>query len=219
MRALVAELTDKPVFLVSSHAHWDHVGSNFQFDERWIHEAEADAATLIQGIPNEKLQRGFAPELLTAPLPEGFNIETVTIPPAAPTNVMHDGHRFELGGRVLEVLHCPGHSTGGIALLDAGNGALFSADVAYAGALYVFDPVDLPVYAASLQRLADFAPSLSAVYPAHDASPIDPAMLPRMAEAVNSVVNGLEPTGQEGDVARWEFDGFALQMWGMPTST
>jgi glyoxylase-like metal-dependent hydrolase (beta-lactamase superfamily II) len=219
MRALVAELTDKPVFLVSSHAHWDHVGSNFQFDERWIHEAEADAATLIQGIPNEKLQRGFAPELLTAPLPEGFDIETVTIPPAAPTNVMQDGHRFDLGGRVLEVLHCPGHSPGGIALLDAGNGALFSADVAYAGALYVFDPADLPVYVASLQRLGDLAPSLNAVYPAHDASPINPAMLSRMAEAVNSVANGLEPTGQEGNVARWEFDGFALQMWGMPAST
>jgi glyoxylase-like metal-dependent hydrolase (beta-lactamase superfamily II) len=218
MRALVEELTDKPVFLISSHAHWDHVGCNFQFDERWIHEAEADASTLLQGVPNEKLRRGFAPELLTAPLPEGFDIQTVTIPPAPPTAVMRDGHRFDLGGRALEVLHCPGHSPGGIALLDAGNRALFSADVAYAGALYVFEPAELPVYQASLQRLADLAPSLDAVYPAHDASPIDPGILPRMAEAVRQVVDGLDPKGREGDIARWEFDDFALQIWGMPAS-
>jgi glyoxylase-like metal-dependent hydrolase (beta-lactamase superfamily II) len=131
---------------------------------------------------------------------------------------MQDGHRFDLGGRVLEVLHCPGHSPGGVALLDAANGGLFSTDVAYAGALYVFEPEELPVYQASLQRLADLAPSLRAVYPAHDASPIDPDILPRMAEAVDRVVDGLEPTSREGDVGRWEFDGFALQMWGLPTS-
>ncbi|HEV2074367.1 MAG TPA: MBL fold metallo-hydrolase, partial [Thermomicrobiales bacterium] len=130
--------------------------------------------------------------------------------------VMEDGHHFDLGGRGLEVLHCPGHSPGGIALLDRANWALFSTDVAYAGALYVYDPANLPTYQASLQRLADLVPILSAVYPAHDASPIKPALLLGMAQGVRDAMDGMEPSSRAGDMARYEFDGFALQVWGMP---
>ncbi|HEV2073499.1 MAG TPA: MBL fold metallo-hydrolase [Thermomicrobiales bacterium] len=216
LRALVESLTDRPVFLVNSHAHWDHIGCNRQFDERWIHEAEADAATLVDGVGNERLRHAFAPEGLTGPLPEGFDVETFVIPPAVPTGVMEDGHHFDLGGRGLEVLHCPGHSPGGIALLDRANGALFSTDVAYAGALYVYEPANLLTYQASLQRLADLAPTLHAVYPAHDASPIEPAMLPGMAQGVRDAMDGMEPSSRAGDMARYEFDGFVLQVWGMP---
>ncbi len=216
MRALVESLTGKPVFLVNSHAHWDHIGCNRQFDERWIHQAEANAATLVGGVGNERLRRAFSPEGLTGPLPEGFDVETFVIPPVPPTDVMEDGHRFDLGGRVLEVLHCPGHSPGGIALLDRAKRALFSTDVAYAGALYVYGPFHLATYQASLQRLADLSPMLNAVYPAHDNSPIEPAMLPRMAQRVRDAIDGMEASSREGDMARYEFDGFALQVWGMP---
>jgi glyoxylase-like metal-dependent hydrolase (beta-lactamase superfamily II) len=215
MGALVDSLTDLPVFVVNSHAHWDHIGGNRHFDEIWIHEAEAEAPIIVNGAPNERLRRAFPPEGLTGPLPDGFDVETVTFPPTAITGTVTDGHRFDLGGRVLEVLHGPGHSPGGISLLDAARGALFSADVAYAGVLYVYDPADLPIYHASLIRLADLAPDLHAVYPAHDASPIDPAMLTRMVQGTGDVIRGLEPTSRDGDMARYDFDGFALQVWGM----
>lgn len=219
MRALVESLTDRLVFLVSSHAHWDHIGCNHQFDERWVHEAEANATTLMEGVANERIRRAFAPEGLTGPLPKGFDVESFVIPPAPPTGIVHDGHRFDLGGRVLEVIHCPGYSSGGIALLDAARGMLFSADVAYAGALYVYDPALLPTYHASLQRLAALAPDLRAVYPAHDASPIEPALLPAMADGIADVISGLKPSSREGDMARYDFNGFTLQVWGMPESS
>src|SRR6478672_11535818 len=41
IRAVVYELTDRPVTLLNSHAHWDHLGGNWRFDGIWIHEAEA----------------------------------------------------------------------------------------------------------------------------------------------------------------------------------
>jgi glyoxylase-like metal-dependent hydrolase (beta-lactamase superfamily II) len=216
MGALVAELTAKPVVVVLSHAHWDHVGGNRHFDEIWIHEAEAGAPTIVDGVPNARLRRAFAPELLTGPLPDGFDVETAAFPPTRLTGTFRDGHRFDLGGRVLEIIEGPGHSPGGISLLDRANGALFSADVAYAGVLYVYDPADLPVYDASLRRLAGLVPDLTAVYPAHDASPIAPAMLEHIADGVDEVLDGRVPSRLEGDMARYDFDGFALQVWGMP---
>ena len=214
MRALTDELTDRPVVVVNSHAHWDHIGGNRQFGEIWIHEGEADA--LLTGVPKERLRRAFAPSNLTGPLPPGIDPMTISFPPTPATGTMRDGHRFDLGGRTLEVVHGPGHSPGGISLLDAGNGALFSTDVAYAGALYVYDPAELPVYHTSLSRLADLAPDLEAVYPAHGASPISPALLPRMRDGVATVMAGRPPERTEGDMARYDFDGFALQVWGMP---
>lgn len=213
MRALVDELTDRPVIVVNSHAHWDHIGGNRQFGEIWIHEAEAKA--LLAGVPNAKLRRAFAPENLTGPLPDGVEPATISFPPTPATGTVRDGHRFNLDGRTLEVIHGPGHSPGGISLLDAGGGALFSTDVAYAGALYVYDPADLPVYHASLSRLADLARDLEAVYPSHGASPISPALLPEMRDGVAAVIDGLPPHRTDGDMARYDFDGFALQVWGM----
>jgi glyoxylase-like metal-dependent hydrolase (beta-lactamase superfamily II) len=216
MRALVGELTDLPVFLVSSHAHLDHIGCNSYFGTRWIHEAEAKDLRLIDGVPNERYRKLFAPEGLTGPLPDGFDVDTAFLPPAPPTDVMEDGHRFDLGGRVLEVLHLPGHSPGGIALLDRESRALFSADIAYGGVLYVFNPADLPTYHDSLQRLAGLAGEIDVVYPAHDASPIGPDILPRMAEAIDKIIGGMQPAGRQDDMAQWQFDGFAVRVWGMP---
>jgi len=214
LRSLIEGMTDRPVVVVNSHAHWDHVGGNRQFDEIWIHGTEAEA--LANGVPNAKLRRAFEPENLTGPLPVGVDPATIAFPPKPATGILRDGHRFELGSRTLEVIHGRGHSPGGISLLDAGNGALFSSDVAYAGVLYVYDPAELPAYLVSLSRLADLAPGLRSVYPSHDASPISPDLLPAMRDGVAAVIDGLPPGRTEGEMARYDFDGFALQVWGMP---
>jgi len=61
---------------------------------------------------------------------------------------------MDLGDRVLEVMHTPGHSPGGIALWEAATGILFSGDIVYDGPLiedtYHSDPDD---YIASMKRL------------------------------------------------------------------
>ncbi|HEV2066247.1 MAG TPA: MBL fold metallo-hydrolase, partial [Thermomicrobiales bacterium] len=180
IREVVDRLTDLPILVVNSHAHWDHIGDNHRFEEIWIHEAESDA--LQSGVGNAVLRRWFQPVHLTGPLPDGVSADTINIPPSTPTGTVRDGQVIDTGARLLEVWHCPGHSPGGIVLVDHASGALFSTDVAYAGALYVYGAADLPVYQRSLHRLAALAPDLKAVYPSHGESPISPRMLPRMAE-------------------------------------
>src|SRR5829696_4830963 len=78
--AVVRELTDKPVTVLLSHAHWDHIGGNTGFSELLIHRAEAN--TLPAGYPNERMQRWFAPEQLSGPLPPGVTVESLVIPPS-----------------------------------------------------------------------------------------------------------------------------------------
>ncbi len=62
--------------------------------------------------------------------------------------------RFDLGGRVLEVTGIPGHHPASIAIYDAWTGFLLTGDTVYPGRLYA---PDFPAFAASLERLAEFA--------------------------------------------------------------
>jgi glyoxylase-like metal-dependent hydrolase (beta-lactamase superfamily II) len=65
---------------------------------------------------------------------------------------------IDLGGRVLDVIPIPGHQTASIALYDRLTGNLLTGDSLYPGRLYV-NGADVPTYAASAQRLADFVRS------------------------------------------------------------
>jgi len=199
IRELVETLTNKPVTVINSHAHWDHVGGNHLFDEIWIHPAEA--GELPNGYPNARMRGWFKPASLTGPLPEDLDLATLDIPPSVATGMLHEGQRFDLGNRTLEVLHCPGHSPGGVVLLDRANGILFSTDVAYAGYLYAYAGDWLRTYHASLMRLASLAPDLRVLYPSHNQSPISSGLLPRMADLLAHVIDGQPPDSVNGDVA------------------
>jgi glyoxylase-like metal-dependent hydrolase (beta-lactamase superfamily II) len=64
------------------------------------------------------------------------------------------GH-IDLGGRVVDVIPIPGHNDASIALYDRLTGNLLTGDSLYPGRLSVSE-ADLPAFAASAQRLADF---------------------------------------------------------------
>ncbi|MCT2399617.1 MBL fold metallo-hydrolase [Novosphingobium mangrovi (ex Huang et al. 2023)] len=64
--------------------------------------------------------------------------------------------RFDLGGRVLDIIPTPGHEPGHIMVYDGRTRLLFSGDMLYPGRLYV--PVDqFDAFHASADRLAAFA--------------------------------------------------------------
>jgi glyoxylase-like metal-dependent hydrolase (beta-lactamase superfamily II) len=63
---------------------------------------------------------------------------------------------FDLGGRVLEIMGCPGHHEASIAVYDPRSGFLVTGDTVYPGRLYV---EDLPAFTASLDRLVAFTSS------------------------------------------------------------
>ncbi len=204
IREVVDSLMDRPVTVLLSHAHWDHIGGNGLFDDLLIHPAEADV--LPEGFPNDRLQKWFAPEQLTGPLPPGITVESLAIPPSQATGELADGQVIDLGGRRLEVLHCPGHSPGGVVFLDRANGVLFSTDLAYRGFLYAYRGKSLGIYLDSLHKLASLAHDLRTVYPSHNDSPLEPDVLVACADIMRRVVDGAEPDDVRGDVAGYMGD-------------
>lgn len=209
--AVVRSLTDLPVTVINSHAHWDHIGGNAAFDEIWIHEAEAGG--LVHGVTNDILRPWFAPERLRGPLPPGVSAETISYPPTPPTGTLTGGEEIDLGERGLEVIHAPGHSPGGIALWDEANRVLFTTDVAYPCTLYVYHRDDLATYLRSFNRLVELDPRPVAVYGSHCDVEMPVGMLTAQRAAIAAIADGLEPTRElpDGNL-RWEFDGFALEL-------
>lgn len=214
IRAVVEAITPLPVTLLNSHAHWDHVGGNWRFEEIWIHAAEA--ADLQHPRDNAFLRRQFAPDMVTGPLPTGVTLESLAIPPTTATRLLQGGETIDLGRRQLRVLHAPGHSPGGVVVVDDDNGFVLSTDVVYAGDLYAYTAgSDLTIYHTTLQRLAAISAPLRALYPSHNDSPIAPDIVVRMADGMAQILAGRAPDDAADGRARHAFDGFAVLVpWG-----
>lgn len=188
-------LFDKPLTAVATHTHLDHVGSLHEFHDRIAHKAEAD--TLEKPSDNFSMLRSEHPvEMIAAlesagyvvdpcfvtalPRPD-FNLSQFHCPPAPATRRVDEGDVIDLGDRVFEVLHLPGHSPGSIGLWEAATATLFSGDAVYDGPLLDNIPgSDIPAYLATMRRLEQLP--ARTVHGGHDPS-FDGARLRQLARA------------------------------------
>jgi len=156
LREHVPLLNEGLVAAVASHAHFDHIGCHDEFEERWIHGAEADI--LANPTPQNTLADPYVTqmrmELFTALPSEPFDPDTYNVPAAPSTALLTDGQIIDLGDRQLEVIHTPGHSPGGIGLWEDATGIFIAGDIVYDGEL-VEDTYhsNMDDYIASMERL------------------------------------------------------------------
>ncbi|WP_059026364.1 MBL fold metallo-hydrolase [Gabonibacter massiliensis] len=111
----------KPVALLDTHLHIDHIfGNDFMFNEYglsaqahpadafWVEDAEKYAAMLgVRGIT----------------------------PPPALGDLLEDGQIVRFGHSELEVIHVPGHSPGGVCFYSKKDKLLISGDVLFEGSV------------------------------------------------------------------------------------
>ncbi len=210
---LVRGITDRPITVVNSHYHWDHVGDNHRFGCIAIHAVESHL--LEQDAPEQTLREAMRAENFWGQAPPDFDRGTYRIIPSKADQLLDDGDVLELGGRRLQVLHTPGHSPGSICLWSEDEGLLFTGDTVYAGPLYVqFGDSDFPTYRQSMKRLADLASGLRLVLPGHNWTPLEPAILQEIAEKFEQIGAGIADywlmESQWGLLRRYEFMQFSV---------
>jgi len=108
----------KPVAIVNTHAHLDHIGGIQELKEKY-------------GIP---LLLHEADEPLLRSAPEHarfFGVAEPTVP--AVDRRLSDGDVLDFGGIRLEVLHTPGHSPGSVSLVAGGR--VFVGDTLFEGSI------------------------------------------------------------------------------------
>ncbi|MCJ7667309.1 MAG: MBL fold metallo-hydrolase [Anaerolineae bacterium] len=215
IREEVMALTERPITVVNSHSHWDHVGDNCRFPLIAIHYAEAHL--LREGVSSEELRREMRAEMFLQPPPVGFNPSQYKVSPSRASLLLDEGSLLDLGKRTLTVLHTPGHSPGSISLLEEEEGLLFSGDTAYAGPLYAQLPEsDFDLYRESMERLAGLVPQLSLLLPSHNVTPLDPAILTEMAKGFGQIASGEATYEYEsspwGRIRNYRFERFSVYL-------
>ena len=213
IKAVVDQLTDKPVTVLNSHTHFDHIGGNFQFD-KVVSVSTPFSIANSHGVDNDMVKTEASAEALCKGLPEGVTRASHRIRPFTIAATIKEGDVIDLGNRRLEVLQVPGHTDDAIALLDRKAGFLWTGDTFYEGPIWLYFPeTDLAAYRKSIARLAALAPQLSALFPAHGTPKASPALLLEAQKAFELILQGKATPGptREGAVT-FEFEGFGFRM-------
>jgi glyoxylase-like metal-dependent hydrolase (beta-lactamase superfamily II) len=216
LRALVEGLTAKPLTVVNSHAHFDHMGGNWQFGAVHAADHPVARARITRGLGPARVAEHMGPDQFSRPWPSGFDPAGYEIRGAAHIPA-GEGQVFDLGGRAFEVLATPGHSPDSLMLLDRENSILLTGDTFYPAALYTHLEAedglasDFEVYRATMNRLARDYGRVARLYTSHN-EPVQPgAKLTLAAAAFEAVAAGGRPFREDARGLRlYEFDGFAL---------
>jgi len=155
------------ITVLNTHWHFDHIGSNHQFEnvgislkEKWLVE---------KNVPNEILKGA-----LTEPFPDNFNPDTYYIRGSKAAFTIDDGDIFDLGSRQLEVIATPGHSEGSMSFLDSKTGILFSGDLLLKGDFLHIQYTESSIddYIESLEKLEGRIKDIKTIFPSHGEVPI-----------------------------------------------
>ena len=144
----------KPVKMINTHCHIDHIlGTAF------LHH-QFNLPFLVHPLEEP---------LLTASTAQGEFFGLEVQPPPKPSGFLNEGDSVSFGNSVMEVMHIPGHSPGGIVLLNREQKYLLTGDVLFQGSI---GRTDLPggdydsLVSSIRQKLLVLDPE-TRVYPGH----------------------------------------------------
>jgi glyoxylase-like metal-dependent hydrolase (beta-lactamase superfamily II) len=212
VKAVTAELTRLPIIVLNSHTHDDHVGGNWEFST--VYGIDSDFTRANAKGSRVDAQAEITPDQICGALPKGFDSKAYATRPWKIAAYTHDGDRFDLGGRTLEVIATPGHTPDAISLIDRANGLLFTGDSYYPAPIWLFRPeTDLDAYARSIRRLAALAPEVKVVIGAHNVPVASPTVLARLVVAFDEVRTGkIQPSPDSPGKVLYKVDDISFLM-------
>ena len=191
LNAYCRTLTDKPVKVVNTHGHWDHVGGNFNFDSCYMHPRDIKLfQECIRVTPEQVFEaakqssKDEYKDLLKCD--ENFaGTHPVKVYPVI------EGDVFDLGGRRVEVVEAGGHTQGSIVLIDDKTRFCFSGDACNGNTLVEFDhSLPVNVYLKNLEHLKTFASRFDMMYGGHEI--FDNTIIDEGIETASRVIAGTD---------------------------
>jgi len=205
IKAIVARLTSRPIVVLNSHTHNDHVGGNWQFP--FVFGMDTAFTRANAKGSREDAQAEIGKDQFCGALPKTFDPAKYATKPWKISLFVHDGFRINLGGRTVEIIATPGHTPDALSLVDRENGLLFTGDTLYAGGdIWLYRPeTDLPAYLASIKKLVALAPQIKLVLGAHNIPAAPPSVLAQLDAAIHTVLDGNVPAkSANGDQAFYQ---------------
>ncbi len=208
---IVQELTDLPITVINSHTHYDHIGSNHEFDNILAMDTAYTHKWAEQGWSHEQVAHEVEPEAFCNRHLEHRDVSNYHIKPFRISGYIRNGSILDLGERKIEIISVPGHTPDAIAILDRTNGYLWTGDTFYEATIWLFfEGTDLKSYEESIGKLADLTPTLKRVFPAHNTPVAQPERLIDLKNAYADIVSGRKPAKPKDSDAHPEDDNAAI---------
>jgi len=154
MREIAEHYTDKPITLILSHFHYDHIADAARFD----------GVTLID---RPDIRTSINNGVFTITPWESLDTEWRSLKVSV---LVADGEGLDLGGRTLTVLNLPGHATESVVLFDTARNQVFAGDFVYrhlGGIIAFATGSDLMAYKANSTRLLQLTNDDTQLFGAH----------------------------------------------------
>ena len=196
------KITDKPYDLVLSHNHGDHMGGAAWFDRAYIHPADMRQTDRTVS-PTLQFRKSFARMIAKR---EGkhyaYDVERDIRPwPKDPALVpMKDGQTFDLGGRAVTAIHCPGHTPGEMVFYDDRTRTLLAGDALneyflLSGALADTLEARAAIAIAGLERIRDMSDRIDRIFNFHHdyrgyGQPLAEDVLPLLLDGLRGMRDG-----------------------------
>ncbi len=192
LRKAVEAITDKPVMVINTHTHLDHLGSNCQFDEIAMFDHPLSRRVAEKGVSRDIVQAEILAEnLVTKPWPQDFDPNDFALPPFRVSRWLTEGDRLNLGGEDLEVIHTPGEAADHICLLDRTNRILFCGDILLHGPIWThLEGGSLEDLITSYRKLMAYFDDFDHLMPSHNEPWLDKNLLPETLAGAKKVLSG-----------------------------
>lgn len=145
----------KPVHLINTHMHLDHIFGNLYVKEKYGLDIKAHPADDFLGRSLEDQTARF--HLPIKATNQGLDVE------------LHDGDRLYLGTEPIDIISVPGHSPGSVALYCPESGFVITGDALFRGSIGRTDlPMgDYPTLIAAIRDRLLTLPPDTVVLPGH----------------------------------------------------
>jgi glyoxylase-like metal-dependent hydrolase (beta-lactamase superfamily II) len=218
LKAVIDQLTDLPITVINTHTHYDHVGSNHQFDIIYGRDTDftknnalghphADFVSMQSGEPVNSV--GI--DTIWKDLPDGFELDQYHSKPFSIDKYIENGEKIDLGNRTIEIIFIPGHTPDSIALLDRGHKYLLTGDSFYLAPIYVRGKeTNFEDYLNSTKIMADLENAVDFVLGAHNETMQESTYLKSLFETASKVYKPDQPYEQGNGTREYKSDGFSI---------
>jgi hydroxyacylglutathione hydrolase len=204
----VRKITDKPLYVVITHGHGDHLGNAWRFPDIWIHPKDKNKIRYFDEMEHRttypiamaRRMHGARPSIYQTHNLYAYDIKKdveVADREMVEKQVVHDvteGMSFDLGGgRIVEVYECEGHTAGQIMLLDESTRSLFVGDALNYNLGVVVTPVETTLK--GLKKMQELAGHYDGIYNGHHdfrpvGVPLEEDCLPNAISILEDVLAG-----------------------------
>lgn len=186
IKEIVKSITSLPITVVTTHAHWDHIGGHKYFENIAVHEYEKEWLSVKFPLSLQIVKHN----LICKPckFPNDFDINNYQVFKGTPNKILHSNDCLDLGNRQLMVIHTPGHSPGHCCFYEPDKKYLYSGDLIYAGYLDAFYPsTDPQQFFQSIKKIESL--EISRILPGHHKLCIPVSMVNRIDNGFTELLN------------------------------